>query len=71
VDMGKLFLHFRCRRLLLHLITLNTHTHTHSAVLLWTRDRPVAETYTWQHTTLTRHKHPCPPAVFEASTPAS
>jgi hypothetical protein len=26
----------------------------HSAVLLWTRDRPVAETSTWQHATFTR-----------------
>jgi len=28
--------------------------------LLWTRDRPVAESSTWQHTTLTRDRHPCP-----------
>ena len=42
---------FRCRRLLLHLITLNDTPH--SVGLLWKRDRPVAETYTWQHTTLT------------------
>ena len=33
---------------------------THSLGLLWTRDRPVAETSTWQHTTLTRDRHPCP-----------
>jgi hypothetical protein len=26
----------------------------------WTRDRAVAETSTWQHTTLTRDRHPCP-----------
>jgi hypothetical protein len=30
-----------------HLVTLR-HT-PHSAGLLWTRDRPVAETSTWQH----------------------
>jgi hypothetical protein len=26
----------------------------HSVELLWTRDQPVAETSTWQHTTLTK-----------------
>jgi hypothetical protein len=31
----------------------HTHTHTHSVGLLWTVDRPVAETSTWQHTTFT------------------
>ena len=53
----------RCWRLSLHFITLNdthTHTHTHSVGLLWTRDRPVTETSTRQHTTLTRDRHPCP-----------
>ena len=33
---------------------------THSVGILWTSDRPVAETSTWQHTTRTRDKHPCP-----------
>ena len=28
--------------------------------LLWTSDQLVAETSTWQHTTLTTDKHPCP-----------
>jgi hypothetical protein len=46
-----------CRGLLLH---LTPHTHTHSARFLWTRDRPVAETSAWKHTTLTRDRHPCP-----------
>jgi len=27
---------------------------------LWTRDRPLSENSTWQHTTLTRDRHPCP-----------
>jgi hypothetical protein len=40
------------------------HDHTldtpHSVGLLWTRDQLVAETCTWQHTTLTRDRHPCP-----------
>jgi len=51
----------RCRMLLLHLITLSdththTHTQTHSVRLLWTRDRPVAGTSTWQHATFTRER---------------
>jgi hypothetical protein len=38
-----------------------THSDTpHSVGLLCTRDWPVAETSTWQNTTLTRDKHPCP-----------
>jgi len=32
----------------------------HSVGILWTRDRPVAETSTSQHTTLTTDRHPCP-----------
>ena len=36
-----------------------------SVGLLWTSDRPVAETSTWQHTTLTTNRHPCPPVGFE------
>jgi len=31
-----------------------------SVGLLWTSDQSVAETSTWQHTTLTTDKHPCP-----------
>jgi hypothetical protein len=30
-----------------------------SVGLIWTRDQLVAETSTWQHTTLTRDRHPC------------
>jgi len=47
--------------------TLLTMLHDHtqwdapqSVGFLWTRDRHVAETSTWQHTTLTRFRHPCP-----------
>jgi hypothetical protein len=41
-----------------HLITLK---HTQQSVgLLWTRDRPIAETSTWQHKHCTRDKYPCP-----------
>jgi hypothetical protein len=40
----------------------DTRTHTHSLslciVLPWIRDRPVAETCNWKHTTLTRDRHP-------------
>jgi hypothetical protein len=41
------------------------HDHTpfdtsHSIWLLWTSDQPVAETSTWQHTTLTRDRRPYP-----------
>ena len=32
----------------------------HSVRLLWTSDQLVAETSTWQRTTLTTDKHPCP-----------
>jgi len=31
-----------------------------SAGPLWTSDNPVAVTSTWQHTTLTTDRHPCP-----------
>jgi len=31
-----------------------------SVGLLWTSDQLVAETSTWQHTTLTTDRHPCP-----------
>jgi len=32
----------------------------HSVGLPWTSDQSVAENSTWQHTTLTTDKHPCP-----------
>jgi len=31
-----------------------------SVGLLWTNDQTVAETSTWQHTTIATDKHPCP-----------
>jgi hypothetical protein len=37
----------------------DTHTHTQPVGLLWTSDKPDTETSTWQHTTLTRDRHPC------------
>jgi len=43
----------------------------HSIGLLWTSDQLVAETSTWQNTTLTTHRHICPPATFEPAFPAS
>jgi hypothetical protein len=44
---------------------------THSVGLLWTSDQPVAETSTWQHTTLTRHKTSISPAGFKPTIPES
>jgi len=32
----------------------------HSVGLLWTSNQSVAETSTWQHSTITTDKHPCP-----------
>jgi len=40
---------------------LITHNDAPQSVgLLWMSDQSVAETSTWQHTTLTTDKHPCP-----------
>jgi hypothetical protein len=33
---------------------------SHSVGLLWMREGSVAESSTWQHTTFTRDRHPCP-----------
>jgi hypothetical protein len=72
----------RCRRLLLHLISLylplslslslcqhtHTHTHTHTVWLLWTRNRPVAE-----NSDETQHSRETfmPQGIFEPAIPAS
>ena len=49
----------------------DTHTHTHISVeLLWTRDRPVAEISTWQHTTVTRGRLHAPGGI-RTRTPSS
>jgi hypothetical protein len=38
-----------------------SHSNTpHSVRVLWTSDQLDAHTSTWQHKTLTRHRHPCP-----------
>jgi hypothetical protein len=42
----------------------------HSVVLLWMSDQPDTENFTWQHTTLTRDRHLCPPVRFEPAVPA-
>jgi hypothetical protein len=40
---------------------LITHKYAPQSVgLLWTSDQPLAESSTWQHTTHTPDKHPCP-----------
>jgi len=51
----------------------HTHTHIHSVGLLWTRDQFVAETSTWQHTTLTtdRQTDSRTPAGFHIAIPVS
>jgi len=46
------------RRRDLYLTTHDTHNRQISIGLLWTSDQPVAETSTWQHTTLTTDRHP-------------
>ena len=47
--------------LLAYEVFLITHNDAqHSVGLLWTNDQSVAETSTWQHTTLTTDKYPCP-----------
>jgi hypothetical protein len=42
---------------------------TQSVGLLWTSVQPEAETSTWQRTTLTTDRHPCPPGGFEPTIP--
>jgi len=44
----------------------HTHTHTRTVGLLWTIDRPVAGTCTWQHTKFTRN---WPPSLRRDSSP--
>jgi hypothetical protein len=40
---------------------IQSHSETqHTLWIPWTSDQPDAETSTWQHTTLTEDKHPCP-----------
>ena len=46
------------RRRDLYLTTHNTHNRQTSIGLLWTSDQLVAQTSTWQHTTLTTDRHP-------------
>jgi len=46
--------------LLIHEVSRSHNDPPHSVGLLWTSDQFVAETSTWQHTTLTTDKHPCP-----------
>jgi len=47
------------RGLLIHDV-FTSHDTPQSVELLWKSDQLVAETSTWQHTTLTTDKHPCP-----------
>jgi hypothetical protein len=41
-----------------------------SVGLLWTSNQPVVETSTWQHTTLTTDKHPCPRQSQQSRNPS-
>ena len=43
----------------------------HLEGLLWTGDKPVAETSTWQHITLNKRQTSMPPVGFEPAIPAS
>jgi hypothetical protein len=46
---------------LLNIEDSQSHSDTqHSVGLLWTSDQPDTVIYTWQHTTLTRDRHPWP-----------
>ena len=48
--------------LLVFEVSLSSHNDAPQSIgLLWTSDQLVAETSTWQHTTLTTDRHPCPP----------
>jgi len=48
------------------------HAHTpHSVTFLWRNEQANAETYSWQHTTLSKCRHPTSPAGLEPAIPAS
>jgi hypothetical protein len=57
-------------RLILRGFTITLLDTPQSAGLLWTRDQLVAETSTWQYTTLTRDRHPCPPGGIRTHNPS-
>jgi hypothetical protein len=48
-------------RLLIDEVSKSHSNAPQSVELLWTSGQLVAETSTWQHTTLTTDRHPCPP----------
>jgi hypothetical protein len=50
----------RSDRLIVKVLRSHTLDTPHSVRLLWTSDQFVVETSTWQHTTLTRDRPPCP-----------
>ena len=56
---------------IIHEVSRSDTTDTKQLVgLLWTSDRLVTETSTWQQTTLTTDRHPCPAAGFEPTNSA-
>ena len=59
-------------RVLLNIKASQLHLHTpHSVGLFWTSDRPGAETYTWQHTTVKKRQTSMSSAGFEPAIPES
>ena len=61
-----------CQALLLIEASLS-HSFRHTTIgkLLWMSDKPDAKISTWQHTTLTRDRHPIPQTGFEPALPTS
>jgi len=53
------------------IVTLSDTTHAHPVGLLWTKERPVAETSTWQHTTFSKRQTYVLPVGYEHAVPAS
>ena len=55
--------HCGCINLLVFEVSWSHNDAPQSVRILWTSDQSVAETCTWQHTTLTTDKHPCPSGI--------
>jgi hypothetical protein len=56
---------------LIHEVSRSHNDAPHSVGLIWTSDQLVAETSTWQHTTITRNRRQCSRVGFEPVTSAS
>ena len=64
------FFHSRTTLLNLDLLIVEV-SRSHSVEILWRSDRPFAETFTWQHPSLPRDRHPWPPAEFGSPIPVN